>query len=128
MPVIFNSKVFNNFIVPTDKPLNIKKINIHKKKTKEEKEKEKEKNKNPFSILSLFKIFFYCCCKNKLNFKEKLIIKALDIFDKKLDIYIYIKNMILIDIMLKVLMDDINKDCVNFLSRSLIYVDKKNKE
>ena len=33
--------------------------------------------------------------------------------------------MILIDIMFKVLMDEVNKDCVNFLSRSLIYLDKK---
>ena len=52
----------------------------------------------------------------------------MDIFDKKLDIYIYIKNMILIDIMFKVLMNEINEDCVNFLSRSLIYLDKKKKE
>ena len=36
--------------------------------------------------------------------------------------------MILIDIMYKVLMDDINKDCINFFSRSLIYLDKKKKE
>ena len=36
--------------------------------------------------------------------------------------------MILIDIIYKVLMDDINKDCVNFISRSLIYLDKKKKE
>ena len=49
----------------------------------------------------------------------------MDIFEKKLDIYIYIKNMILIDIMFKVLMDEVNKDCVNFLSRSLIYLEKK---
>ena len=52
----------------------------------------------------------------------------MDIFDKKLDIYIYIKNMIFIDIMIKVLMSEIDKDCINFLSRSLIYLDKNKKE
>ena len=36
--------------------------------------------------------------------------------------------MILIDIMFKVLMDEVNKDCVNFLSRSLIYLEKKKTE
>ena len=139
MPIIYAPKKINNFIVPSEKELNSEEININKKKGKEEKEKEKkiekekeqEKNKNPFSIFSLisslFKVFF-CCCKNKLNFKEKLISKSMDIFDKKLDIYIYIKNMILIDIMFKVLMKEINEDCVNFLSRSLIYLDKKKKE
>ena len=52
----------------------------------------------------------------------------MDIFDKKLDIYIYTKNMILIDIMYQILMSDINKVYVNFLSRSLIYLNKNIKE
>ena len=36
--------------------------------------------------------------------------------------------MILIDIMYQILMSDINKDYINFLSRSLIYLDKNIKE
>ena len=52
----------------------------------------------------------------------------MDIFDKKLDIYIYTKNMILIDIMYQILMSDINKDYVNFLSRSLIYLNKNDEK
>ena len=52
----------------------------------------------------------------------------MDIFEKKLDIYIYIKNMILIDIMYQVLMNDVNKDYINFLSRSLLHLNKKKKE
>ena len=139
MPIVFVPKIINNFIAPTDKALNIDETNINKKKEnkkkqkekKIEKEKESKKKKNRFSIFSLisslFKIFF-CCCKNKLTFKEQLIIKSMDIFDKKLDIYIYIKNMIFIDIMIKVLMSEIDKDCINFLSRSLIYLDKNKKE
>ena len=49
----------------------------------------------------------------------------MDIFDKKLDIYIYTKNMILIDIMYQILMSDINKDYVNFL---LNKTEKKNQK
>ena len=139
MPIVFVPKIINNFIAPSDKDLNRNETNINTKKEKKEKqiekkieeEKEDKKNKNRYSIFSLisslFKIFF-CCCKNKLNFKEQLIIKSMDIFDKKLDIYIYIKNMIFIDIMIKVLMSEIDKDCINFLSRSLIYLDKNKKE
>ena len=36
--------------------------------------------------------------------------------------------MILIDIIYKFLMDDINKDCVNFISRSFIYSYRKKNE
>ena len=125
MPVIFTPQNYNNFIRPSDKKINSEERNMNKKDEKE------NKKKNSFTILSHIISYFkniFCCCKNKLNFEEKLINNAADIFDKKLDIYIYIKNMILIDIMYKVLMDDINKDCINFISRSLIYLDKKKKE
>jgi len=129
MPIIHTAKVNNNFIVPSEKHLNREEeINIRKIKTKEEKENEEKKNKNPFSILDIFKISVFTCRENKLNFKEKQIKDAIDIFEKKLDIYIYIKNMILIDIMYQVLMNDVNKDYINFLSRSLLHLNKKKKE
>ena len=129
MPVIYTAKVNNNFIIPSDKCLNREEeIIIRKIKTKEEKEEEEKKNKNPFSILDIFKISIFTCCENKLNYKEKQIKDAMDIFEKKLDIYIYIKNMILIDIMYQILMEDANKDCINFLSRSLLHLNKKKKE
>ena len=62
MPVVYTPKVFNNFIAATDKGLNREEINTKEIKTKKEKEEE-EKNKNPFSILTLYKISIYCCCK-----------------------------------------------------------------
>ena len=87
LPIIFTPKNYNNFIKPSDKEINSEERNINKKHERE------NKKKNSLSILShilsYFKISF-CCCKNKLNFQEKLISKAADIFDKKLDIYIYI--------------------------------------
>ena len=92
---------------------------------------EENKKINEISLFEIIKIsFFSCfvCCKKNEKYKEKIIKKAINIFDKKLDIYIYIKNMILLDIMYQILMSDINKDYVNFLSRSLIYLDKNIKE
>ena len=92
---------------------------------------EENKKINEIRLFEIIKIsFFSCfvCCKKNEKYKEKIIKKAINIFDKKLDIYIYIKNMILLDIMYQILMSDINKDYVNFLSRSLIYLDKNIKE
>ena len=43
MPVIYNSKVVNNYIITSDKTINTEETNINKKKTKKEKEIEKEK-------------------------------------------------------------------------------------
>ena len=138
MPVIYTPKNIknDNFIITSEKGLNREELNltmnsIKKKEEKEkeiEKEKEEEKIKNPFSVLELIKVSIFTCCENKLKFKEKLIKEAMDIFNKKLDIYLYIKNMILIDLMYQVLIDNNNKDCINFLSRSLIYLNKKKEE
>lgn len=74
-----------------------------------------------------FKVSFCSCCKKKehLKFKEKLIKQSTDILEKKLDIFIYIRNMILIDIMYQILIDDNNKDYFNFLSRTLNYKDQE---
>ena len=92
---------------------------------------EENKKINKIRLFEIIKIsFFSCfeCIEKKEKYKDKLIKKAIYIFDKKLDIYIYIKNMILIDIMYQILISDINKDYINFLSRSLIYLDKNIKE
>ena len=130
MPIIFTQKKINNFIASSsdkfEKRSSRGEINYIRTKTKEEREQEEKKNKNPFSILDIIKISIFTC--SKLSYKENLIKQAMDIFDKKLNIYIYIKNMILLDIMYQILMDEINKDCVNFISRSFIYSYRKKNE
>ena len=50
--------------------------------------------------------------------------KAHDILFNKLDIVVYIRNMILIDIMNDSLYKDNKKDIINFLSRPLLSVNK----
>ena len=119
----------NNYINKTDSEEN---LNINKKLKRDENEK---KSKNYVSAYEVIKISILscCCCKCKcceknIKKKEKSIKKAMDIFDKKLDIYIYTKNMILIDIMYRLTMNDINKNYINFLTRSLIYLNKSDKK
>ena len=127
---VIYQKNYNHFVA-MDKPLSSEEqTNINKKSTIQLDEND---NKNYISVFEVIKIsiFTYCeCCekKIKLKYKEKIIKEAMNIFDKKLDIYIYTKNMILIDIMYQILMNDINKDYVNFLSRSLIYLNKTDKK
>jgi len=124
---IYSQKKYN--INPSEKTLNSEEdsnINISKKSTIQI-----DENNNKNNYISLYEVikissFTYCkCCVKNIKYKEKIIKEAMDIFDKKLDIYIYTKNMILIDIMYQILMNDLNKDYVNFLSRSLIYLNKK---
>ena len=130
---VYSQKQYNNFIIPFEKSLSSV-PNISKKSTIQiENDENKNENENYISLYEVIKISFltFCeCCekKIKLKYKEKIVKEAMDIFDKKLDIYIYTKNMILIDIMYQILMSDINKDYINFLSRSLIYLDKNIKE
>ena len=83
-------------------------------------ENKNKKNKTEsVSICEVIKVSICCCCKK--NFKELLIKQPIDIIEKNLDIFIYIRNMILIDIMYKILIDENNKDHINFLSRILVY-------
>ena len=81
----------------------------------------KKINPEPISIIEVIKASICRCCNKNISFKEQLIIQSIDFIEKKLDIFIYIRNMILIDIMYKILIEENNKDCINFLSRILVY-------
>ena len=81
----------------------------------------KEINQRSISLPDVVKVSICCCLKKKLRFKEQLIKQSIDIIEKKLDIFIYIRNMILLDIMYKILIEENNKSYINFLSRVLVY-------
>jgi len=89
-------------------------------------------NKENIGTMEVIKVSIftsiYSCLKKELTYKDQLIKESLDILDKKLDVYIYIRNMILIDIMYQILIDNKYKDSINFLSRSMIYLNKKKEE
>ena len=119
----------NNYINKIDSEEN---LNINKKLKRDENEKKSKNYVSAYEVIKISILSCCCCkckcCKKNIKYKEKSIKKAMDIFDKKLDIYIYTKNMILIDIMYRITMNDINKNYINFLTRSLIYLNKSDKK
>ena len=114
--------IIKNFInFDSDKIDNIKKNNNYKKENI-------KYSFNGFEIIlgSFCKIF--CLSKNlelKVDFKEK----ATNILNTKLDIILYIRNMILFDIINETILSESNKDIINFLSRPTLEINKviKNK-
>lgn len=63
------------------------------------------------------------CCKTKdFEYKESLIRESHIILDSKLDIFLYIRNMLLFDSINKIYLE--NKNIINFLSRPIIYLNK----
>ena len=105
-----NNEDLSQYRVETSADINPKKNN------------KKRINPKSISILEVIKVSIcYYCFKKKLSFKEQLIKQSIDLMEKKLDIFIYIRNMILIDIMFKILVDENSKDSINFLSRILVY-------
>ena len=63
-------------------------------------------------------------CK-KFIFKEQQIVNSQKIYDSKLDIFVYIKNMILLDIIRNTMIDDDNQKIFDFLSRCIYYQNEK---
>ena len=83
-------------------------------------------NFNIFEII--ISQFFGCCLPKNLKLKSNPNEKANEIIFKKMDIILYIRNMILFDIMNKTLIDANKKTIINFLCRPIIAKDKKDDE
>ena len=85
-----------------------------------------KKMKYYFSIFEiLISQIFVCCINKKLEIKNNLNNKANNIIFQKVDIILYIRNMILFDIMNKKLLDDNKKTIINFLCRPIITNNKE---
>ena len=65
-----------------------------------------------------------CCMTNKLKSKNNLTQKSDNILNEKLDISLYIKNTILIDILNQALINDNMKSMIKFISRPIISINK----
>ena len=61
-----------------------------------------------------------CCLSKELKVKNALNEKAMSILDDKLDIVLFVRNMMLIDIINATLLDTETDDIVNFLARPII--------
>ena len=77
---------------------------------------------------NIFEIFWFflcdCCLTYKLKAKKNLTEKANNILKRKLDITLYIKNAIFIDILNQALINDNMKSMIKFISRPKISLNK----
>ena len=70
---------------------------------------------------------FKCCQSKKIQIKNNLYEKANSILNSKLDIILYVRNMILFDIINETIFGTGEKNIVNFLSRPIISLKGKEK-
>ena len=108
-------------------------INILNTKVRED-TKNNEKNANILKletkqnsynfIEKLICLLFPCCLKGKLKLKNDFNNKAINILYSKLNIILYVRNMILFDIINRTILDTSKKDIINFLSRPILSINK----
>jgi len=110
-----------NFNIPQDTEKNIS-------------EKELKPREIEFSY-NKFEIFFnkclcccYCCRCMPKNFqlKKQITSKAMEIISDKLDIVLYIRNTILLDLMKKILLGDDKEGIIKFLNRPILSLKENN--
>ena len=87
--------------------------------------KPNKKIKYNFNIFEIILSNFCCCCLSKnLKLKRNLYIKANELLNKKFDIVLYTRNMTLIDIISKILLDENKKEIINILGRPVLFSEK----
>ena len=93
------------------------------------KESKIEKINYTYGICDILISSFLCCCMTKkLKLKKELNLKANNLLNNKLDISLFVKNMILIDIMNQILLRENKEVITQFLSRPVISLNKEEKE
>ena len=110
----------------------IEKINLNSSERTKIEELPRKRHRNQkinysFNIFeAIWVSFFYCCftksCKRKNNINEK----ANKILFKKLDVVLYVRNMILFDIVNYAMLSEKKKSFINFLSHPVIALNKEN--
>ena len=73
---------------------------------------------NIFEII--ISLLFPCCLKDNLKLKIDVSEKANNLLNQKLNVILYVRNMILLDILNKTIIDEQKRDILNFLSRPII--------
>ena len=87
-----------------------------------------EKIENSFNIFEvIISQFFKCCLCKTIKIKNDMNEKANKIIFRKMDVIVYVRNMILLDLFNQNSLDDNKKNIINFLSRPIISLDKKAK-
>ena len=91
-----------------------------------DKKKKKLKIEYTFNIFEIiFNSFFYWCLNKNLKLKRDLNLKANSLLNYKFDIVHYARNMILLDIMTKTLLEQDKKNIINFLRQPILYTKMK---
>ena len=95
--------------------------------SKKSKSKKNDKNINyNFSLIEIISsLLFPCLLRGNLKIKNEYYDKATEFLYNKLDIILYVRNMVLFDIINETLLDEQKKNIINFLSRPLLSLDKK---
>lgn len=93
------------------------------------KKKKNYKVQNDFNILEIIITqFFKCCMCTDMKLKNDANEKAYEYLYKKLDVSNFVRNTIVFDIMNRTMINSTQKSIINFLSRPVISINKKNKE
>ena len=101
---------------------------IETSKEEENSEGQIEKISYDFNIIEVLGATIFKCCQSKrLQIKNNLNEKANSILNSKLDIVLYVRNMLLIDIINETFLGEDKKDIINFLSRPIISLKGKKK-
>ena len=94
--------------------------------------RKKKKNtpvENSFNVFEIPVVEFLKCCKTQsISIKSDANEKANNILFKKMDIITYTRNMILFDIINQLLINTNQKTVINFLSRPIISINKKQQQ
>ena len=89
----------------------------------------KLKVENDFNIFEIIITqIFKCCMTKSMRLKNDANEKANELLFRKMDINVYMRNMILFDVMNQTMIDDNKKPILNLLSRPVISANKKNKK
>ena len=118
-----NNEIFETNALSENNNIYISTTGKDKESVKEEKDEEKIKyNYNLFD--KIIGIICKCCLSKQSKLKDELTEKANSLLDSKLDITLYVRNMMLIDIMNEILLAPETRDIVNFLTRPIISLKK----
>ena len=84
---------------------------------------------NSFNIFEIIIVEFLKCCRSQeMSIKSEANEKASNILFKKMDIITYVRNMILFDLLNKIILDNNKKTIMNFLCRPVISINNDNNQ
>ena len=128
-----NTKFNGNIFQLKDEDKNKNDINVFRRKEKDSSEDsyDKPQHKNieySFNFIEIIpSLLFPCCLSGNLKLKNDYYNNGIDFLYQKLDIILYVKNVILFDIINQTIIDGNKKQIINLLSRPILSINDKEK-